>query len=320
MLSLIFSQENDFTTNEVVEWIDLKGGKFERIGYNSLDKSPKFLFSCDSKQSQIQVNSEDIHAAWFRKAFFISAKNTDSLEANLEDFLFEEMKEFRKVLYHSLPYCGVKVLGKNNINFYDVNKMRTLLMAQSVGLIIPQTIITNSKEDIVVFKEQHKKVISKPLVSPKFLMSEDKQHSFAMYTSLIDDETLEKLDDVVTPCFIQAYIEKAIELRVFFCEDKYYSAAIFSQNNNRTLTDFRNYGTAPSEGNKFVPFKLGKEIQSKLVLLMDLIGLNTGSIDMILTPIGEYFFLEVNPVGQFGMISHPCNFFLEEKVASYLTT
>ena len=53
---------------------------------------------------------------------------------------------------------------------------------------------------------------------------------------------------------------------------------------------------------------------------MNLIGLNTGSIDMILTPEGDYYFLEVNPVGQFGMISHPCNFYLEEKVANFLTT
>ena len=48
------------------------------------------------------------------------------------------------------------------------------------------------------------------------------------------------------------------------------------------------------------------------------IGLNTGSIDMIKSVDGNYYFLEVNPSGQFGMTSFPCNYNLHEKVADYL--
>ncbi|MDM1050110.1 hypothetical protein [Sphingobacterium hotanense] len=45
------------------------------------------------------------------------------------------------------------------------------------------------------------------------------------------------------------------------------------------------------------------------------LGFNTGSIDLILTPDGDYVFLEINPEGQFGMVSHPCNYFLEREMA-----
>jgi D-alanine-D-alanine ligase-like ATP-grasp enzyme len=51
---------------------------------------------------------------------------------------------------------------------------------------------------------------------------------------------------------------------------------------------------------------------------MDNFNLNTGSIDIIKDNNGEYIFLEVNPVGQFGMTSIPCNFYLEKKIAEYL--
>ena len=51
---------------------------------------------------------------------------------------------------------------------------------------------------------------------------------------------------------------------------------------------------------------------------MDLLNLDNGSIDIILTPDKEYVFLEVNAVGQFGMVSVPCNYFLEEKFADFL--
>jgi hypothetical protein len=36
------------------------------------------------------------------------------------------------------------------------------------------------------------------------------------------------------------------------------------------------------------------------------------------TPDGREVFLEVNPVGQFGMVSAPCNYHLEKKVAELL--
>jgi hypothetical protein len=39
---------------------------------------------------------------------------------------------------------------------------------------------------------------------------------------------------------------------------------------------------------------------------------------MIVTPEGEYVFLEVNPTGQFGWVSDNCNYYLEEKIANHL--
>ncbi len=51
---------------------------------------------------------------------------------------------------------------------------------------------------------------------------------------------------------------------------------------------------------------------------MDKIGLNCGSIDMIRGTDGKYYFLEVNPNGQFGMVSSPCNLGLYKLVAETL--
>ena len=46
--------------------------------------------------------------------------------------------------------------------------------------------------------------------------------------------------------------------------------------------------------------------------------LETGSLDLLVTPDGREVFLEVNPVGQLGMVSHPCNYQLERKIAQLL--
>lgn len=39
---------------------------------------------------------------------------------------------------------------------------------------------------------------------------------------------------------------------------------------------------------------------------------------MILDNSGDYYFLEINPVGQFGMVSELCNYSLYEKFANFI--
>ena len=48
------------------------------------------------------------------------------------------------------------------------------------------------------------------------------------------------------------------------------------------------------------------------------LGLNTGSIDMIVTPEREYVFLEVNPAGNIEMVSKNCNYPIEQEIANFL--
>jgi glutathione synthase/RimK-type ligase-like ATP-grasp enzyme len=92
--------------------------------------------------------------------------------------------------------------------------------------------------------------------------------------------------------------------------------AILSQADEQTKIDFRRYNE--KKPNRFVPFKLPAEIDQKIRLLFKKIGLNTGSVDMIVDQQDNYYFLEINPVGQFGMVSQPCNYFLEKQVALHL--
>jgi D-alanine-D-alanine ligase-like ATP-grasp enzyme len=92
--------------------------------------------------------------------------------------------------------------------------------------------------------------------------------------------------------------------------------AIFSQKDKTTTIDFRNYNSEIP--NRTVPFILPENIKKGLIELTKKIGINSGSIDMIVTPENDYIFLEVNPVGQFGMTSYPCNYNLEKRIAEFL--
>lgn len=92
--------------------------------------------------------------------------------------------------------------------------------------------------------------------------------------------------------------------------------AICSTFDKQTKEDFRRYND--KYPNRVIPYKLPSTIEKKLHLFMQEMKLNCGSIDMILDNSGDYYFLEVNPVGQFGMISYPCNYYLEREIANFL--
>jgi hypothetical protein len=107
-----------------------------------------------------------------------------------------------------------------------------------------------------------------------------------------------------------------VELRIFLLNNTFYTMAIFSQNNPKTKVDFRNYDF--KHPNRSVPFILPKKIEKKLLALFEKLNLNSGSADIIIDQAGRYIFLEINPIGQFGMVSSPCNYYLEKEIAAFL--
>ncbi len=42
-------------------------------------------------------------------------------------------------------------------------------------------------------------------------------------------------------------------------------------------------------------------------------------MDFIVTPKYDFIFLEANPDGQFDFLSGPCNYFIENEIANYLS-
>ncbi len=51
---------------------------------------------------------------------------------------------------------------------------------------------------------------------------------------------------------------------------------------------------------------------------MQAMNLNTASLDLVKTKEGRFVFLELNPSGQFGMTSYPCNYYLNKVIAEFL--
>jgi ATP-GRASP peptide maturase of grasp-with-spasm system len=198
----------------------------------------------------------------------------------------------------------------------DLNKMLVLHEATKVGLLIPKFYVSNEKRQIEkILKEPS--VITKAISDGLHLFERTENSTgYFSYTEKIDSTVIQDLPELISPSFLQHQIHKAFDVRVFYLEDKCYSMAILSQANERTKVDFRRYSN--EKPNRCVPYRLPVDIDRKLKKLFAVLDLNTGSADLVADQQDNLYFLEINPVGQFGMVSEPCNYLLEREIALHL--
>ncbi len=313
---IIFSKDNgETTTDKVMDWLFAnKIRNVIRINGEDLISSD-FNLEINSNYFEIKnqiIDSNKVKTIWFRRTyddnifnilpFFKEYESDKSLELHL-------MGELGSI-YRFLEYFFSKSFWINKYSQRS-DKLKNICLAKKYGLKVPFTLVTNSKKDLLK-KSEFKKLITKA-IGEATTYSDDKE-VFSLYTSKIKFSNTDANN--FFPSKAQEEIQKKFELRIFFCDSQFYSMAIFSQNDKQTKLDFRDYNY--QKPNRFVPYKLPMYIEEKLKKMIMELELATCSIDMIVTKDWEYYFLEINTVGQFGMVSNPCNYFLEKKLAKFI--
>lgn len=222
--------------------------------------------------------------------------------------LSEEANELKSFFLSQAKY----VLGGPG----RTSRLENLKIAHSIGMTIPRFYVVSSKHDVlaIIGHNGFSKYVTKPISYPIKVKFGDSLYS--AYTEIMTKEIFELLPEHFFPSLLMKKIEKVFEIRIFFLAGEFYKMAIWSQEDKQTAVDFRRYNF--DKPNRTVPFKLPSHVQIRIEKLMECLNLNTGSIDMILDKYGRYVFLEVNPEGQFGMVSTPCNYYLHREIAKKL--
>lgn len=321
---LILSSTSDQSTFDVIKWLN-----YFEVPWVKLDSSIKLnLIRLDVNQGEAsfvletpsgeRIHTNELTGFWYRRSEFglnysteLMGFEEDELAKNLHQHLHFELNYLTAELHQIL----LKKSKISDLRFSEPGKLEMLEAAKMAGIPIPPTLITTSKIEFLNFKEKHGKVVSKAIQrSARFeLMENDHRIEFLCYTEEMSEE---ELPTHFFPTLFQKKLAKIFELRIFYLNEKFYSMAIFSQEDQQTEVDFRNYNF--EKPNRTVPFLLPIDLQEKLIQLMKNLHLKSGSIDMVLTEEGDYVFLEVNPVGQFGMVSSPCNYELSKLIAETL--
>ena len=116
------------------------------------------------------------------------------------------------------------------------------------------------------------------------------------FTGIVTPRERARLDLIhATPGVFQHYVEKAFEARVTVVGDRIFAGRINSQQHRDSKIDWRH---RPFDMEK-EPLVLPEQVAAGVVAFLREFGLIYGAFDFIVTPAGEYVFLEVNPGGQY---------------------
>lgn len=194
------------------------------------------------------------------------------------------------------------------------NKLVQHRAARRVGLPVPRTLITNDAERVRRFCETIGGPVVTKLLRP--LSMSMGRAPMAVYTSELEPDDLEALDGLdLAPMIFQEKIDKDLELRVMYVCGRLFAGAVDASGTTRGDTDWRlsettEVGWQAAE----VPSGTADEMR----LLMRELDLETGAFDLVRTPAGEHVFLEVNPLGEWGMLERDLDLPISETVAAAL--
>ena len=310
---LILSNRED-TSSDLVEERFLKNRKqYYRIDAEDIIEN-NFLIDFDGNKIQTNkflINIDDVNVIWLRKFGFL--KKFDFYKENekkYKPFIINQLIDEHYEIMATIISLFINKRWITHPHTLTLSKFTILLEARKSGLVIPNSYITGNKKHVVDLLNHHGQLISKSIFEALFFNKGD--YSYSMFTKQITKEDISELPHNFFPSLVQNRIKKKYEIRSFLLDNKLYSMAIFSQNDNLTDEDFRTLNT--DKPIRFIPYQLPKKIESKILSLCEKLNLNCCSVDIIKSIKNEYVFLEVNPVGEFGMVSFPCNYNLHFEI------
>ena len=328
---LILTSQYDYSTNCVIKWLNYYGKKFLRI--NGDDGAYKFyqltsggVYFKNIASGEI-VNLSEAKACWWRRPGInqqtIAKKGpTGKLIFNgvdISPFLRGEKSIVSSESADLAEYICGRIYSDCPVNLgrpkYNLNKLQVMDIAKNAGLKTPDYQVITEPDHIGELNNTYPKTVSKAISNGVYnILGNQRYYS---YTELIEKDFITPgCKTGFFPSLIMQLIEKRAEVRTFYIEGIFFSMLIRSQSTEQTSIDFRKYNSETPNRNE--PFKLPVEIENKLTHIFSELDLNCGSADLIIDKEGDYIFLEINPVGQYSMVSEPCNYELDKLIANFL--
>lgn len=314
---IINSIQCDITTYKVIDWLKCFDANYCLINENSNLE----LTEISNRHVAFLVNGKEIEinektTFWYRrgeitfdKSQFLNAVYVFENGEIIKRYLARENSKIREII-NNYPYTNSIGSYYNN----DLNKISVLNDAIKIGINVPDYIVTSKKEILRKFHAQHSKIITKSISD--FPIIQTNKGNYIVYTSLVSKQDINNMGEHFYPSFFQKYIEKDVELRIFYLDNEFFACAIQSQLDIKTIVDFRNYNTR--KPNRLEPFSLPKQIKEKLDNLMRMNNMRLGVIDMVYGKDKKFYFLEINPIGLFGNISKLGYYDIEKVIAEKL--
>ncbi|MBL7811547.1 MAG: hypothetical protein JNL57_04935 [Bacteroidetes bacterium] len=252
------------------------------------------------------IPADLISAVWIRKWVSPGSFVTEGYHPGIFP---ESDRVLRQFLTTLKP--GTKIMDSLECISNSENKWVQMVLAKKCDLLVPDTIITNHPYYSREFTQSRATVVKLQI---PLSWSMDGGGEFFYTTDWSDFETSQYKELLNAPLTYQEKVEKKEEYRVIYVDGDFHCGVIPGNIFDRQ-TDWRIPGTQF----QWQTGKLPAPIRGKLKRFMQELGLNFGAIDLIHTPKNEWYFLEVNPTGEWGMLEKNLHLPISKSIARFLS-
>lgn len=289
---------------------------------SSIDYTVDYIISRYPNVDFYRINTD-----MFGKYQFLITNNGWSIESAFGKIEYAEVKSiyYRKPMlpnlsefdpaYHSMIAQDILEIVTGLANSFDglvlskpyllkraENKTYQLLTLRELGVPYPLSAIGNAHDLDTKLISAHK--IIKPLTQGKI----DKGSHFELFQT---NRLTQSVGDIsLTPVYVQEFVEKSYEVRITCLDNYIWPVRIVSSD----LTDWRRI----TAKNTYALIDVPDKIKQMCLNILKFFELRFGAFDFIVTPTGEWVFLEINPNGQWLWLEEVLNLDISKRIVELL--
>ncbi|HTG32945.1 MAG TPA: hypothetical protein VLB76_08425 [Thermoanaerobaculia bacterium] len=300
---LLVTNTHDITCDFIVRELQRRDRAFARL---NLDEFPRFASGVitagrgNPEQAEIRWSNRrkvlrlgEVASVLYRRPVPPVIDDAVRDEA-LRKFCTDESYDFLRGLLFTLECHWISNPEAIRKSEHKVYQMR---VASKVGLTMPRTLVTNDPSEVLDFFEACSGNMVVKCIYMGFI---DKQGApETIFTSIVSREDLSDIDSVrLAPSIFQEYIYKQFDLRVTVVGERVFSAKIEAA----LPPNKPDWRACSIENLHHTPYLLPTSIERACIELVHLLGLDFGALDFVVDRNGNFYFLEINPNGQWAWL------------------
>ena len=313
---LILSNKWDLTVDFVVAELRARRCNFIRINTEDLASGQATICLPDfrilaSKHGEVHDLTHTVNVIWNRRPgkpfddIPRSARPSLATQGFVNDQWFSWLEALQLI-------PNVTWINHPQANDAMENKARQLWIASKIGFQIPETVITNDPEEARQLAKKHgNRLVAKAFYSP---LIEEPNEDFFVFTNEITAADLTSEEEIkISPSIFQQCLSPKVDYRVTVLGETVFPVRVECQNQKSSHLDWR---TEKSEI-RFTACSLPPEVEDLCRRYVKDSGLIFGAMDLV-EHNGNFFFLEINPNGEWGWLQKPNNIPIAEALCDLM--
>ena len=305
---LILSSTIDYSTDLVCIELERLGVNYLRINRDAF-KDIKVEYSLSSGELQIKISDqeylicpESLCSIYFRAPIFL--RNTGKILSVEEQAYRTQWNSFLRNL---IVFSSAKWINNPVATYRAENKVFQLQTAKRCGLLVPHTSIANHADAV----DESKEYIVKSLDTALFY--ENGQEMF-VYSEKIKGIDLKNSELQLAPVIIQEFLKNKIDVRVTVVSDVIFATTI----TNKGASIDGDWRKIYKDILTYKSIELPSETKSAIINLMKELQLEFAGVDLAIVD-DRYYFIEINPTGEWGWLSDTTDSSIDKAIAKSLT-